>query len=559
MKMEAQKRYVDILLILLMGVTPLIWFRDGYNALAGFDFAVYLNPVETLKKSYYLWSDSMAGGYDISHEVSSVPYYLLFSAPVLLGASLYTAEKLVFIFIFTLQGLSIYYMLGVFFEKREARRAIALTGAVIYTFSYPVMAHFGRGNMMALLTYGLLPLLLGLLYRAFTRPLEKWKYVMLVSLVSLPVSATKGHPADFVVLLCVVFYFVVFNIAVRKNRSHVIAFSARAFAASLLVNLWWVVPNLVYLRDFGLSSTDLVKEGFYNLDILSYYSRGTSIFNVLRNERLDLWFDMPGDNLLNPGLYQNGVFIMIGLLMPVVAFIALCAAREDKMIFFFSSLGLLAVFMGKGSHEPFGGLFEWMYTHLPGFFFFRAPYRIFSSLLTFALAPLIAFTIGSLIKSALKGEGAGLRERFKRGLESGLTIYSLRRVASALFVSFFFAASLAYAWPIFTGKHLRENGTRTVPGVFQRIPAEYSEADRWLGEQGGGFKVYYPYEVYDANTTWGYNGPDPSFELFTVPKVVSRPGGTVYVRYQKPVEALNRVMWDFSYGDLKKILSSPVQ
>lgn len=553
--MKAEKTYTDLLLILLMGLVPLLWFRDGYNALAGFDFAVYLNPVETLRKSYYLWSDMMAGGYDISHEISSVPYYFLFSLPVLLGASLYTAEKFVFIVIFTLQALSIYYMLSVFFEKTEARRTIAFTGAVIYTFSYPVMAHFGRGNMMALLTYGLLPLLLGLLYRGFTRPLEKWKYIMLVSLLSLPVSATKGHPADFVVLMGVVFYFVVFNIAVSKNKAHAIFFSAKTLAATLFVNLWWLVPNIIYLRDFGLSSTDLVKEGFYNLDILSYYSRGTSIFNVLRNERLDLWFDIPQDRLLNPGLYQNGLFIMIGLMMPVVAFIAVCVARRNKQVFFFSSLSLMAVFMGKGSHEPFGGHFEWMYMHLPGFFFFRAPYRIFSSLLTFALTPLIAFTVGSLVSSMLRSQGPGLLSGFKSGLESGLTFYSFKKVVTALFLCFFFAASLAYAWPIFTGAHLRENGSPGVPGVFHSIPPEYSEADKWLKGQKGGFKVYYPYEVYDANTTWGYNGPDPSFELLTIPKVVSRPGGTVYVRYQRPIEALNKVLWDFRYGDLKKILS----
>lgn len=553
--MKVEKTYFDLLLILLMGLVPLLWFRDGYNAIAGFDFAVYLNPVETLKKSYYLWSDMMAGGYDISHEISSVPYYFLFSVPVLFGASLYTAEKFVFVAIFTLQGLSIYYMLSVLFEKTEARRAIALTGAVIYTFSYPVMAHFGRGNMMALLTYGLLPLLIGLLYRGFTRPQEKWKYIMLVSLLSLPVSATKGHPADFVVLIGVVFYFVVFNIAVSKNKAHIIFFSAKTFAASLLVNLWWVVPNIVYLRDFGLSSTDLVKEGFYNLDILSYYSRGTSIFNVLRNERLDLWFDIPQDMLLNPGLYQNGLFIMIGLMMPVVAFIAVCVARRNKQVFFFSSLSLMAVFMGKGSHEPFGGLFEWMYMHLPGFFFFRAPYRIFSSLLTFALAPLIAFTVGSVVNSMLKSRGTKPVAGLKRGLEAGLTFYSFKKVVTGLFVFFFFSASLAYAWPIFTGAHLRENGSPKVPGVFHSIPPEYSEADKWLRGQKGAFKVYYPYEVYDANTTWGYNGPDPSFELLSVPKVVSRPGGTVYVRYQRPIEALNKILWDFRYGDLKKILS----
>ena len=113
---------------------------------------------------------------------------------------------------------------------------------------------------------------------------------------------------------------------------------------------------------------------------------------------------------------------------------------------------------------------------------------------------------------------------------------------------------MLYAWPVFTGAHLKEKGSARVPGVFHNIPEAYFQADKWLKGQGDGFKVYYPYDVYDSNTVWGYNGPDPSFELLTAPKVAARPGGTVYIRYQKPIESLNRMVRDWRYGDLKKVV-----
>ncbi|MEK7772798.1 MAG: hypothetical protein AAB307_00500 [Deltaproteobacteria bacterium] len=550
--MHGTRRLLDIALISAMGLLPLLWFKPGYNAIAGFDFAVYLNPVETLRKSLYLWSDLMAGGYDTSHEASSFAYYLLFALPVLVGAKFYTAEKIVFVSIFALQGFSIYYMLNALFAKKEWQRTAALSGVVFYLFSYPVMAHFGRGNMMALLTYGLLPLLIGLLYRGFTEPRMERKYILLITLLSLPIASTKGHPADFMVLLAVASFFTAFHAVTSGfgKGARILWFSIKAAAASAAVNLWWVAPNIMYMRDLGLSKKDLIKEGFYNVDLINYYSGGVSILNMFRNERLNLWFDTPSHPLLNPELYQSAVFVAIGLLIPIAAYFALFRRTNDRNIVFFAIISLAAVFLGKGTQAPFGKVYLWMAMHLPGFFLFRAPYRIFSSLLSFSTAPLAAFMVGALSCNLRRWTG-------ERGAGSkGLTVTwpRLRIILTGIFLSVYFCASISYAWPLFTGAHLKENGSLREPGLFHNIPEGYYEAERWLKGEGEGFKLYYPYQVYDSNTTWGYNGPDPSYEILGAPKVVSRPGGTVYIRYQKPIEALNSVVWGFEYGDLRKIL-----
>ncbi|MFQ5464508.1 MAG: alpha-(1-_3)-arabinofuranosyltransferase family protein [Thermodesulfobacteriota bacterium] len=555
--------YMDILIITAFAAVPLMWFREGYGVLAGFDFAVYFDPVETLTRSLYLWSDRMAGGYDTSHEVSSIPYYLLFSLPVLLGASLYTAEKFVFASIFVLQGLGAYYMLRVLFSGERFPRAVALSGAVLYTFSYPVMAHFGRGNMMALLTYGLLPVLVGLLYRGFSDRSRMWRYVALVSLLSVPIAATKGHPADFVVFVAVAAAFTLFHAftSSRERALHIARFSAWTILFAIAVNLWWMVPNLVYLADFGLGEMDLRGEGFYDLSIVASYSSGTSILNVLRNDRLDLWFDIPPDAVWNPGLYAGPVFIMAGLTIPVLAYLALCFEKRDRNVLFFALLGVVTVFLYKGSHAPFGRVFEWLYLNVPGFLFFRAPYRVFSSLLAFSLIPLVAFLLGRAASSLVKkreGERVGRSASGDWAEPLRLTSSALEAIFSFCVVMAVISVSALLAWPVFTGTHLREFGTKREPGVFHNIPGGYAEASNWLGgaAEREEFKVYYPHEVYDSNTTWGYNGPDPAYELLDVDKVVSRPNGTVYVRYQRPIESLNRVVWDMKYGELGPILGA---
>lgn len=572
-------------LLSLLGLVPLLWFREGYNALAGFDFSVYLNPVDTMTRSLYLWSDRMAGGYDISHEISSFAYYLVFSLPILLGASLYTAEKFVFCLLFALQGVSMYYMLSAFFDAHPSRRFISFTGALLYAFSYPVMAHFGRGNLMAILSYAMLPLLLGFLHRGFEAGNTEGRYILAIALLSFPLSSTKGHPADFLVITGVAFSFAAFHaLSSKKEKAlRVASFSMKALFASIAVNLWWLFPNVFYMADFGLGRPEMLKEGFYNLDLLKYYSSGTSVLNVLRNERLDLWFDFPGDPLFNPAIYSTPLFIIVGLLMPAAASLALVRKRVEKNTVFLSLIAVSSVFLSKGSHEPYGGVFEHLYLNVPGFFFFRAPYRVFSSLLTFSITPLIAVTL-SLLAGMLSGSGTrkeGIYDEVcaqnplnkddadgeyapeNPGDASAgkswtspflLTPMNFKNISLGLVISFFLISSLLYSWPIFTGAHLREKGTARVPGVFHNIPQAYYGAGEWLKERGEGFKLYYPYEIYDSNTAWGYNGPDPSFETITAPKVAARPGGTVYVRYQRPIESLNKVVREWNYGDLKKVL-----
>lgn len=547
------RHYIDLVFLLSLGFVPLLWFREGYDAVAGFDFAVYLDPVATLRKSFYVWSDLMAGGYDTSHEISSMPYYLLFSLPMLLGSSFYTAEKIVFGTIFALQGISMYYMLGSLYSTRPEKRDIALLGAISYTFSFPVMAHFGRGNMMALLTYGLLPVLIGLLHKGFTEKERVWRNIFYIALLSLPISATKGHPADFVVLICVALLFALFNAVSVKGGSgpqHVLKFTGLSLIACTLVNLWWIVPNIIYLNDFGITAKELKGEGFYNLETLAYYSSGTSFLNIFRNKSLDLWFDAPGDPLLNPGLYQSNLFILLGICLPMFAFTAV-KRRQERSGVFFALVGVIAILMAKGSHPPLGKVFEWMYLHVPGVFFFRAPYRVFSSLLTFSMAPLLGLLFGRALWNAKRTYGQNGWASLER-----LSFQGITNISASVLTILFTTASTLYAWPVFTGSHLKEKGSLREPGVFQNIPAYYREGDSWLKEHGNSARVYLPYQVYDANTSWGYNGPDPAFELLSAPKAVSRPGGTVYLRYQKPIEELNSLVSDWRHGDLEKVLAS---
>jgi hypothetical protein len=63
------------------------------------------------------------------------------------------------------------------------------------------------------------------------------------------------------------------------------------------------------------------------------------------------------------------------LVIPILAFSALL--YREKKIRFFSLLALIGVFFAKGINEPLGGIFQWMFVHIPGFVMFRDPTKFY--------------------------------------------------------------------------------------------------------------------------------------------------------------------------------------
>src|SRR3990167_742899 len=74
---------------------------------------------------------------------------------------------------------------------------------------------------------------------------------------------------------------------------------------------------------------------------------------------------------------------------PVLAFSALFFAKKDKKIIYFSLIAIFGIFMGKGANIPFGGIYAWLYYHLPFFNFFREPVQWWV-IIGFSYAVLIA-------------------------------------------------------------------------------------------------------------------------------------------------------------------------
>lgn len=149
----------------------------------------------------------------------------------------------------------------------------------------------------------------------------------------------------------------------------------------LLVHSFWILPLVIF-------PTNLIPAGFDSVAGAKFFS-----FAFFENSLSLLHPNWP-ENIFGKTYFMRPEFI--GL--PILAFASLIFIKirnksfDGRIIIFFSLLALVSAFLGKGANEPFGGLFSFLFEHIPGFSIFRDPTK-FYSLVSLSFAVLIPFTL----------------------------------------------------------------------------------------------------------------------------------------------------------------------
>jgi hypothetical protein len=83
------------------------------------------------------------------------------------------------------------------------------------------------------------------------------------------------------------------------------------------------------------------------------------------------------DNLFGKVYFLQPEF----LILPILAFASLLFLKKTSdnrgRITFFAFLALIGAFFAKGINDPFAGIFNWCFIHLPGFLMFRDPTKFY--------------------------------------------------------------------------------------------------------------------------------------------------------------------------------------
>ena len=509
----ANSTWLDVVVICLIGLLPLAWFRG--SLIAGMDLPFPLAPAHQLmRESASLWDPAVNLG-AASPSFRLAAYGVMNSSLCWLGFSAVAAEKVFFVLWFAGAGLSMYFLIRVLLPHR---RLAALTGALFYMLNpYTMLVRWYELNLWQFF-YAFIPLLLALFVLVIrTGRLRYVGFFLLASLVMSPAFANLGALA--ILALVLGGYLVTYVAQNRGSREKVWLALRYALILTVLftgIGMWWILPSAAGLQQ----EASIRQTPESTLERVEFTARGSRLDRVLRLSgycwlHLD-YADDPGNPVIPYAEnYDTALTWVLGWIIPLLAIAGLWKVRRNPGLVWPAVLWVGGIFFMKGLQPPLGGVTRWLYETVPGMSVFRHPFDKFGLLAVLGLAPLLGAGMESLYNAA----GSLTRRKPWREV-IGIALVAV--VAALLLV--------VLVWPMWSGDVVYEGGSTMPSFRIPGVPEDYRQASEWLDRSEGEFRVLpFPYnrgswslELFD----W-YMGYDPSRWLLgaSVMAPSSYPGG----------------------------------
>jgi hypothetical protein len=410
-----------------------------------------------------------------------------------LPLSLFSAEvgeRLVYVVIFTVMGLSMFYTIYKLTSPRHKTAKVPLITAVIATlfFIFNPMICTRVWYWQALWFYALLPLLLYLSYTAFRdiHSLKSWDFVkkaVLIALILFGMSICPRMPIYFPIFLLA--FLAGFSRPWWGYLKRSVAFIGLTFLLYATFSAFWLVPTAMSADFFPYW---YVTSRMYVNDASTF----CALFDVfsLQAYQVDKFFiDIFWHSGSAATMWQAAV-----IAVPIIAFASLLF-RRGKLIIWLAIFALAFIFLGKGTNWPFGGFYEWFVFDSPVLssfgYQFRKPFMWHIPLM-FCYAVLVGLTISCFL--------GWLRDKARWS--------KLRKVIFTISVVVFLAVPLGAGYPLLTGD---------VHGTMK--PKELADARlelyQWLEDNDtGGKALVYPSPWREGmpipKTPYYYSGTRPS-------------------------------------------------
>jgi len=388
---------LEILLLLIIALTPLLWYKDGSMAL-GHDMGFPLAPLDYFKDRLFTWTDRIGTfGSNQTDSLNGVFIHGIEAALTALGLSLIHTQQLSFIFWLFLPGLTMYILLKSLHPKPE-EFPIRVIGSVFYMMNYYLLQAWVIAERTKFSIVAAIPLVVLILINVFYREKSLLKQVIIFSLILFFLNGGAGIPLWGGLAVVVLTFFIVFFVISRKPWQFKVfrglSFFVLAGIFWLLLNIYWVYP---YLSSFQQNYTDRVNVtggGDGAVGWSHELSKNASFTNLFQLQGIPDWYGNP-DHPYASTVIGSPIFITISFLFPLMVFSNLFFLKRitrDQRVYImgFLSVIVLSLPLVAGSHPPFGFVYDFLLRNLPGFSIFRTPIYKFGMALWFAYAYLFA-------------------------------------------------------------------------------------------------------------------------------------------------------------------------
>ncbi len=318
------------------------------------------------------------------------PFRLVVKLLSLLGFSWFLIEKMFWIGVFVLAVYSSYRLVRQFVE----RPMFAALGSVVYATNTYFLLLFGGGQMGVALAFAFAPFVfLKCMELIDTSDGQTFRKSLLNGL-SIALLVVFDLRLAYLTIVSAGLYFLYHWYLHKKTHplsSFVSTFIIPGIVAFLL-HAFWTLPVIL----FGGVAQSL-GEQFTSPGMLKFLSVADF------SHALALLHPNWPENFFGKVYFLQPEF----LILPILAFSSSIvfekkAVKRVNTTLFFLFLALVGVFLAKGVNGPFGGIFQWMFVHVPGFVMFRDPVK-FYLYIAIAYSVLISSTFQEIAqKSRLK-------------------------------------------------------------------------------------------------------------------------------------------------------------
>ncbi len=501
-----KKTLVELLVILILGLTPLLWFH-GNQIISGHDSGLPLSPVVHFVDRLNIWTQRIGFGFDQSIFIPGFFIHGIEALVTSLGASLQLEQKITFIIWFVLPGLTMYYLASKIARKCELR-FFALPVSLLYMFNHFLLQGWFIAERTKFSLYIALPLLLAWLFDWEEKKISSLRAGLFISLTFFVFNGEGNIPlfGGVLVLLVVYTFFYFLNTGFTWNTiKRFISLVVITLFASIFLNMYWLLPYMHFVSTSYQSQVMQAGGVSGVVGWLDYISQYGSLINLFRLQGIPDWYL----NLKHPyaGVFLNNtLLVFISYLIPIIAFLPLLLYKkvtQRKLILFFSFLALFSMIFIAGSHPPFGAFYMLLIKIIPGFIAFRTPFYKFAPALWFAYALLIGFCISYFLQMIEKKK---------------IIVYTI-------YISICIAI-LGYNYPFFTGQFFDYiTGERTMkvtvpPYIFQfgawsMTPQRKDIRTLALPNSDNGSNTFID------EYSWGYWSPTPITSLLTNASIIN--------------------------------------
>ena len=279
------------------------------------------------------------------------------------------------------------------FARLLPGRGLAIAGAtLLFTVNPFVYERMANGQVYVVMGYALVPCLLAIALRPMRSLLATGAVGGLLTALAIALSVHYLF-IDGVVLVTVV----VVHAVLRQPRVVAAAAAIGAFAAVL--SLYWLVPAI---------GAGAGREGKVStLDLAAFHTLPDPTWGLATNVAGLYGFFRGGVPLVKDAI-SGWPFVLVALL--VTAAFGLMAllrsrGRADRGLGVTCLvLAVAGVLLALGAEGPTGGLFTWLFVHVPAFRVMREPEK-FSALIVLAYAPAFGLGIEAVARSVRTPRG----------------------------------------------------------------------------------------------------------------------------------------------------------